>query len=87
MEGNKRNESRFSGIHRKDARRTKFIKGYQINTMTFLVLLLDADTWIYIRDQPKHPSFIASMSYRCVRNLVRLGKLYEAIPRGDHGVR
>lgn len=71
----------FFDIPRKDEGKTKFIKGQQIHSMTLLALLLDADTWIYMHGRPKHPGFIVSMQYRCLRNLVKLGKLYEAIPR------
>ena len=38
--------------------------------------------WFVLGDRPKHRSFIENMQYRTLANLIRAGRLYEALPSG-----
>lgn len=38
--------------------------------------------WFILGDRPKHRSFLESMQYRTLANLIRVGRLYEALPSG-----
>lgn len=38
--------------------------------------------WFILGDRPKHRSFVESMQYRTLANLIRVGRLYEALPSG-----
>lgn len=38
--------------------------------------------WFFLGDRPNHRSFIESMQYRTLANLIQAGRLYEALPSG-----
>ena len=38
--------------------------------------------WFFLGDRPKHRSFIESMQYRTLANLIRVWRIHEAIPSG-----
>lgn len=56
----------------------KFEKGARIMSVGQFAAL--GSQWFFLGDRPKHRSFIENMQYRTLANLIRAGRLYEAIP-------
>lgn len=58
----------------------KFEKGARITSIGQFAAI--GGQWFILGDRPKHRSFIESMQYRTLANLIRIGRLYEALPSG-----
>lgn len=58
----------------------KFEKGARIMSVGRFAAL--GSQWFILGDRPKHRSFIESLQYRTLANLIRVGRLYEALPSG-----
>ena len=58
----------------------KFEKGARIMSVGQFAAL--GSQWFILGDRPNHRSFIESMQYRTLANLIRVGRLYEALPSG-----
>lgn len=56
----------------------KFEKGARI--VSIGQFAASGGQWFVLGDRPKHRSFIENMQYRTLANLIRAGRLYEAIP-------
>lgn len=56
----------------------KFEKGALITSIGQFAAI--GGQWFVLGDRPKHRSFIENMQYRTLANLIRAGRLYEAIP-------
>ncbi len=56
-------------------KKNKFKKGDPIGSVALLAFLIKTGQWIYLRDKPKHPSFISSMMFRTVTGLIDSGCL------------
>ena len=61
----------------------KFEKGALITSIGQFAAI--GGQWFVLGDRPKHRSFIENMQYRTLANLIRAGRLYEAIPFGCIG--
>lgn len=61
----------------------KYEKGAQITSIGQFAA--SGSKWFILGDKPKHRSFVESMQYRTVANLIRAGRLYEALPAGLRG--
>jgi len=59
-------------------KKNKFKKGHVITGMTELDMCLDANEYIYWHCKPKHPGWLRSMQYQCLKNAVKLGILFTA---------
>lgn len=57
-----------------------FEKGKPIKNLHELVLWLECDSWVYLRNVPKHPSILESMTLRTLRMFVRGGMVFRALP-------
>lgn len=62
------------------ATKRKFEKGTLITSIGQFAAV--GGQWFILGDRPKHRSFVESMQYRTLANLIRVGRLYEAIPSG-----
>lgn len=58
----------------------KFEKGARIMSVWQFAAL--GSQWFFLGDRPNHRSFIESMQYRTLANLIQAGRLYEALPSG-----
>lgn len=58
----------------------KFEKGALITSIGQFAAI--GGQWFILGDSPKHRSFLESMQYRTLANLIRAGRLYEALPSG-----
>lgn len=58
----------------------KFEKGALITSIGQFAAI--GGQWFFLGDRPKHRSFIESMQYRTLANLIRIGRIYEALPSG-----
>ena len=58
----------------------KFEKGARIMSVGQFAAI--GGQWFILGDRPKHRSFIESMQYRTLANLIRVGGPYEALPSG-----
>lgn len=61
----------------------KFEKGARIMSVGQFSSL--GGQWFFLGDRPKHRSFLESMQYRTLANLIRAGRLFEALPAGLRG--
>lgn len=58
----------------------KFEKGALITSVGQFAAI--GGQWFILVDRPKHRSFLESMQYRTLANLIRAGRIYEALPSG-----
>lgn len=61
----------------------KYRKGIRITSIGELVAMLKAGKWIYLRDRPKHPSFLLSMTLWTIIRFIDSRSLYEAEVNDD----
>lgn len=58
----------------------KFEKGVRIRSIGQFDAI--GGQWFILGDCPKHRSFLESMQYRTLANLILAGRIYEALPSG-----
>ena len=59
----------------------KYLKSVTINSLSSLVMEVEAGRWIYYKDKPLHPAFILHMTFATVLGGLHAGNFAIAIER------
>ena len=60
-------------------RKKKFTRGNPILSVSYAVELIVSGNYVFFREKPMHPGWMAGMPLRTIMNLVQRGLIYQAL--------
>ena len=59
-------------------KRRQYVKGEKIDSFEELIRVLEIDKYVWMFDKPIHASFVESLQFRCLLNMLYGGKIFTA---------